>query len=494
MTVEVANAPPTAEEEYRRAAVLEAARRSFLFFVKLTFPEYHVGKVHGYIGRKLEEFEERVRRKESPRLILLMPPRSGKSELVSRRFPPWVLGRNPDWSVILTSYGADLAEELSGDARGLVQSEEYQEVFGLESAVDPRDAVELEKGRKALSHWRIQGKRGGMRAVGVGGAITGRGAHVLAIDDYLKNRKAADSDTEREDQWNWYRSTARTRVEPGGGILITATHWHHDDLVGRLRKLAAEDPNADQWEEIRFPAIAEEQDALGRQEGDALDPERFDLAALLNLKASVGDREWAALYQQRPTDEEGAIFKRDWWRHEDPRYAPTGSRWLVGDLAFSRNRQADYTVFGLWQVEPGPVYRLLDVYRERLTFPESRQAAIRLMGKYRFRAAIIEKKGQTDDRFKEWASGIGFPVLWYTPDRDKVQRAHAVTPMIAGGQVILPKEAPWLTDYLTEHGQFPAGAHDDQVDMTTMGLLAFSRGIRLRGSGGVQLRSFRVVA
>jgi hypothetical protein len=210
------------------------ARRRYLPFVKYTYASYHVSKAHRFLAEKLEKFEAEVREKKSPRLMVFLPPRFGKSELTSRRYPGWVLGRNPDWNVGIVSYGAELAEELSADARRVVISDEYGEIFGRLYSPDAGSSIEIDQSSKAVNHWRIAGRRGGVRAVGVGGALTGRGFDVCIIDDPIKGRKEADSETVRDDLWSWYRGTLRTRLEPGGGILLVQTRWHHDDLAGRL--------------------------------------------------------------------------------------------------------------------------------------------------------------------------------------------------------------------------------------------------------------------
>ena len=838
--------------------VKEMARQHFLPFVVYTFPEYHAAEVHKHIAWRLEAFERQVRERKSPRLIIETAPRVGKSELVSRKYGPWVLGRNPDWSVILASYGAELAEELSGDARRLVMSDEYAELFGVRAGLEPGETVELERQRKSVTHWRIANHRGGVRAVGVGGAVTGRGAHCfpsgtmiatedgdmdierlsllqypprvraydhttgtlvwkrivaarrewadelvelatcggrtiratgehpfydpergyraasllrpgdglaalqvpveqdvqrvrtaqtgprfdvhgllqpspthgrraalcqlrcgvrtialpsregageagllghvlfagvlnrasrgqmdptetvsrvwgdygegqallfgrlqggdaqdpfslhvaqesvpglrsrvptafisqgpllrqlcgpspfspdarewelalqdrhelfdlvhedapahpsprrqclrgvwhscrdgvaatgccpshqrepegqspresghalsdlprsasqvahdtvlstrrlrsgrvavydlqvegtsnyfangllvhncLIIDDPVRNRKDADSETLREDAWRWWQSTARTRLEPGGGVLLLMTRWHADDLAGRLLKQAAENPTADQWEVIRLPALAEENDPLGRspsffciwtpdgrfkgQEwGAPLDTERYDVEALIPM-ITTSSREWAALYQQRPTLDEGAIFKRkpfeDHAYDADPEDA-TGLIYQFWDTAHSRNRDADYSVCTTWRMEKTG-YRLLDRWKARVDFPTLKKEVVRVQQEWRASGVVIETVGSGHGAvlFEELRRDTRLPLLRYKPDRDKIARAHAVTPLIESGRVWVPKKAPWLTDYLDNLCQFPAGEHDDDCDSTTMALAYMS--------------------
>lgn len=309
----------------------------------------------------------------------------------------------------------------------------------------------------------------------------------------MKGRAEADSESERERVWKWWPQ-ARDRVQKGGGIILCMTRWHHDDLAGRLLRLAKENPDADQWEVINLEAIAPEHDPLGRAAGMPLAPHRYDVPDLLALKASIGDREWLAKFCGKPTDDEGAIFQRSWWRFEPLSAANPKATYLFADLAFSRREEADYTAMGVWGREDGPTFRLMDVVRRRLTFPDSRAEAERLWRRHRFRFAVIEKKGRTDDEFNAWRQGLPFPVFWYTPSKDKVLRAHSVTPAIASGQVILPSEpVAWLDDYLIELGQFDHGTSDDQVDMTTMALLILTGQERLRAAGP-KLITFKMVA
>lgn len=466
--------PKVLREEARK----ETARRHFLNFVKYTFPDYHAGSVHKLLGWRLEKFEQQVRNRESPRLIIFLPPRSGKSELVSRRFGPWLLGRNPDWSIILASYGAELAEELSGDARRLVMSDEFGDLFGTKTALDPGEVVELERQRKSVAHWRIANHRGGFRAVGVGGACTGRGADCFIVDDPLKNRKEADSQLVRDDLWHWWQSTARTRLEPGGGIIWLQTPWHHDDGGQRLIQQMHDDPGADQWEIIRLPAVAEEDDPLGREPGEPLDPVRYDRAALDQIKATIGSREWAALYQCRPSPDEGTIFQRKWFTDNaydaDPEDA-AGPIFQFWDTAHSRRKDADFSVCTTWRLERTG-YRLLDRFKARVDFPTLKAEVENYFTEKKAAAVVIETVGSGHGAvlFEALKRETRLPLIPFKPDRDKVARAHAVTPLLESGRVWVPRKTPWLSDYLDQMCQFPSGEHDDDVDSTTMALLYMS--------------------
>lgn len=254
------------------------------------------------------------------------------------------------------------------------------------------------------------------------------------------------------------------------GLVSHNTRWHHDDLAGRLLKLAEQNPDADQWEVVTLPALAEAGDALGRDEGEPLAPTRHSLAHLLNLKANIPPRDWLAKFQQKPTPDEGAIFKREWLRFEP---IPQRNGFIIHswDTAFSTKREADYSVCTVWRIEP-TCYRLLDVYRARIDYP-SLKDTIRLMAhnpKYPANMVLIEAIGTGQSLVQDLRNQTRLPITPYRPDRDKVARAHAVTALFAGGRVVLPEGAPFLTDYLDELLRFPSVDHDDQTDSTTMGL------------------------
>lgn len=448
--------------QLRDAARRALARRGFLPFVQHTKPDYVAEDVHVYLTSRLQAFVEACERKESPRLILKMPPQHGKSQLSSRQLPAWILGRNPKWRVALMSYSADWAHDLAHDARDVVTSEEYQALWP-DHILDPSST--------AVDDWGFRRKAGGggMIAVGRDGSITGRSAEVLIIDDPVKSRKEADSETIRNDTWKAWPHF-RNRVQKGGGILVVATQWHHDDLIGRLLAWAEEHPDADQYEVINLEALAPVDDPLGRDEGAALAPGRYDRDDLLKLRASMGEADWQALYCGHPTAQEGAVFLAEWFKYEHPPRASRGD-WVfqAADTAYSEKRTADYTVVGTWRVEKN-CFRLLDVYRKRMAFPELKQTIPVLAQDFDPIAVLVEDIGSGKSLAQELKADTKLPIIEWKPDRDKVSRANAVTHLFKSGKVILPIDAPWLRAYLSELLQFPASAHDDQVDMTTMAL------------------------
>lgn len=241
------------------------------------------------------------------RLLITMPPRHGKSELTSAHFPAWYLGTYPDHRIILSSYEADFAASWGRRARSILE-EHGLRLFDLQ----------VSKASSAADRWDIAGRRGGMNTAGVGGAITGKGAHLLLIDDPVKNSEEANSYVIRQKTWEWYQSTAYTRLEPDGAVIVIQTRWHGDDLAGRLLKEAKRHEDVYQWEILDLPAVARDGDALGRTPGAALWPERYNEKDLQVIRKSVGEYVWSALYQQRPQSDEGGKIKREWLRHWEP--------------------------------------------------------------------------------------------------------------------------------------------------------------------------------
>jgi len=423
-------------------------------------------------------------------LIVEMPPRHGKSELCSHYFPAWYLGRFPEHRFVLASYEAEFASSWGRKARDTF--EEWAPRF-FNVATDRRSS--------AADRWNIKAQQrgvsgGGMFTTGVGGALTGRGANVLVVDDPVKNAAQAMSRVQRDNTWNWWTSTARTRVEPGGVIMVIMTRWHEDDLAGRL--LAAMgistqgeehplyDPNADRYLRIRFPALAEDHDILGRSPGDALWPDRYPQAELERIKGSVkgGLRVWEALYQQRPSPQEGAMFEREWFPIVDE--IPAGTvikkRKRAWDQAASEStdyQDPDFTVgtkIALsheYDVVNGkrvkrPIYWIEDVKRFRKSAAKT-EAQIRTTAIEDGRGVRIRLNQDPGSAGKAQVSHFKRNVLnGYTVEAkretgSKELRADAMSAAAERGDVRLVK-GPWIEEWLTEVEQFPFGAHDDQVD------------------------------
>ena len=435
-------------------------------FILRIMPQYHMGWVHQEICDKLDRFLLDVQEGRSPRLMITMPPRHGKSELASRMFPAYALGRNPDLSIIATSYSADLASRMNRDVQRIIESEEYGAIFpGIR--LPGKNSSQF----RTSDFFELEGHKGGYRSAGVGGGITGMGGNILLLDDVLKDRASADSPTIRQNIWDWYTSTLYTRLAPGGGIIIINTRWHMDDLSGRL--LAAEAAgDGDKWQVINFPAIAE-QDEPHRRAGEALDPARYGLEQLQKIRAAIGSRDWEALYQQHPTPDGGAVFREEWFRRWKPtdipnRFEVVAMSW---DMTFKDSDSSDYVVGQVWGKQ-GAQFFLLDQVRGRWSFTETVEQFVKLAEKWPHASRkYIEDKANGPaviDTLKRKISGI-IPV---EPDGSKTARAYAVTPLFEAGNVLLPPPGmySWTDDLISELLQFPAGAHDDQVDALTQAL------------------------
>lgn len=310
----------------------ELARRHLMDFVHYSFKDYDANWHHKLIADKLEAVE----RGDILRLMLFLPPRHGKSELGSVQMPAWFLGRNPTKEIINASYTADLAVDFGRRVRNLVGGKEFGNLFDVKLAEDSQ----------AANKWNTD-KGGSYIAVGVGGPITGRGADVLIIDDPFKNRQEADSPVVRNQVWNWYTSTAYTRLSPKGAVILICTRWHDDDLAGRL--LAAETSGGDKWDVVSLPAIATKDENIDkkyhRPKGEPLWPNRFDLSRLESIKQVLGTYEWASLYQQNPVDEESIEFKKEWFkvRKEEEVDKLNTRRFLTIDTAGRMTGTSDYT-------------------------------------------------------------------------------------------------------------------------------------------------------
>lgn len=286
-----------------------AARNNMARFVNLfakTQP-YLMGWVHQEVCDLCDAFVEAVEKQLSPRLIIQLPPRTGKSEIISRALPAYILGQHPEWEVVCSSYNADLAADFGRDVRSLLHDPIYRDLF-------PR--VEVQKDSNSVSYVRLSAK-GSYTAVGVGGTLTGKGAHCLLIDDPVKSREDADSEVISDATWKWYQSVARTRLAPGGGLIICQTRWSTQDLAGRLIERMNERADAEKFHVYSYPALATE-DEPHRKQGEALHPERWPVAELEKVRGALDAREWSALYQQNPTPDCGLFFDREWFKW----YAP----------------------------------------------------------------------------------------------------------------------------------------------------------------------------
>jgi predicted phage terminase large subunit-like protein len=431
---------------------------------------YQVPKHLDLLDRLLLDLE--ARRLEGA--IVSMPPRHGKSMLCSHFFPAWYLLWNPDHRVIFLSHNANFAKEWGRKAKDVFAR--YAPLFGLSIREDSHSG----------DHWNIAGHSGGMDTTGVGGSLTGRGAHLFIADDLVKGHREALSETFRSSAWELWQSCVETRAEPGCIFLVIATRWHQDDVSGRLlREIGA--GLRPGWKVLSLPAIAGEGDALGRAPGEALWPERYPIEKLERIRtrwdhdeARLGPYWWSALYQQEPTPREGGLFKRSWFRYythddefyrlEDGRALKKSDCWcfLTCDLAVSTKTTADFFALGVWMIHPDTSTLLLhDVIHERLEGPDQGPLIARVSAERSPAFVSVEAVQYQLALVQElWRKGV--PAKEVRVDKDKVARAQLAATRMVAGTVYLRRGAPWLTDLEDELVSFPNARHDDLVDMLSM--------------------------
>lgn len=418
------------------------------------WPSYQDAHHHRLIARHLEMVE----RGEITRLMITMPPRHGKSMLASEFFPAWYMGRNPDHYVVTATYAQELADDFGRKVKNQIEDPSFQHVFpGVGLADDSKSAkrFHIEGQIGGLEHATTQ--RGAFYAVGVGGPLTGRGAHLLLIDDPVKNREDAESEVMRRKTKDWYTSTAYTRLMPGGRIVIIQTRWHEDDLSGWLQ---AEHGHED-WTVLNLPAISDD--------GDALWPEQYDVEALERIKRALPPRDWSALYQQRPSPDTGDYFKREWIIPVDV-VPPREQMAIYGGSDYAVTADGgDYTVHSVIGVDHTGRMYLLDLWRQQASSDVWVDAFCALVRKWK-PIGWAEETGQIK-------SGVGpflvkrmletgsYTVREQFPTRgDKAVRAQSIRGRMSMQGLHVPRDAPWYSDFVAELMSFPVGVHDDQVD------------------------------
>lgn len=483
------------------------AKRRLIAFTQRINPRYQAGWVHQDIARRLEKFSQDVANGLSPRLMLLMPPRHGKSELASRMFPAWHLGHCPDHEIIASSYNVSLAMSFSRKVKEVIDDPSYQTVF----------ATRLNPSNQSAEEWGLAAPhRGGYVAAGVGGGITGKGAHVLIIDDPIKNAEEADSPDVREKLWDWYGSTAYTRLAPGGGVLVIQTWWHDDDLAGRLQTAMANDPEADQFEVVKYPAIADGDEWLDtstdeiirvpaphtatdadpamsqleataravqagldmnvvrylRASGEALHPERYDRVKLNRIKKTIPNRFWSALYQQNPVPDDGAYFLKEHFRRAPIPQIRNANVYIAWDFAISEKKQNDFTVGTVGLQDYDDVLHIAEVLRFKsgdalfivnsiINLARRWYSSNLVLGFedgqiYRTLAALLKKR-MHEERF--------YPSIEVLPPvTDKLARARPLQGRMQQGMVSFNDQGDWYDAVRQEMLRFPAGVHDDCVD------------------------------
>ncbi len=384
-------------------------------------------------------------------VLVSLPIRHGKSELLDVWTPAWFLSLYPERNVILTSYGGELAEGFSRRCRNTLK-----EIGTVQTADDST----------ATHRWHTAAG-GGMVAVGVGGTLTGRGGHLILVDDPTKDSEEADSETMQRKLIDWFDSTLWTRREPGAVVVVLMARWHSADLYGYLR----DDPrHAGKWKEIRLPALAEANDPLGRAEGEPLCPDRYDREKLLYSKSTMQPRWWQALFQQAPASAEGSEIKRSWWRWYDELPVPrAGLDFVVSswDCAFRDSDGSDYVVGQTWGCY-GSYRYLLDQVHERMDFVATVNAIAANNERWKPNATLIEAKANGDAVINVLSASVS-GIVPVEPQGGKEARVRACSPQIEAGNVYLPK-TPWAAELVEEAAAFPLGKHDDMVDACSQAL------------------------
>ena len=472
------NLPPAVQQkvgaliaEARRAKAQEVAKNNFMEYVKYVWPNF----IHGRHHEKMARAFERVVEGQTKRLIINMPPRHTKSEFASYLLPSWFLGKFPSKKVIQTSHTAELAVGFGRKVRNLVDSDRYKDLF---------PDVALQADSKAAGRWATN-YAGDYFAIGVGGAVTGKGADLLIIDDPHSEQEAALAEVNPEiydKTYEWYTSGPRQRLQPGGAIVVVMTRWSKKDLTGQVLKSAAQRGGED-WEVIEFPALFES--------GEPLWPQFWSKKELEALRTELPNAKWMAQYQQNPTSESSAIVKREWWQIWEDDHPPSCEFVLQSwDTAFEKSNRSDYSACTTWGVfyqedDAGVIQAniiLLNAFRDRLEFPSLKKKAIEQCKEWDPDSIIVEKKASGAPLIYEMRA-MGIPVQEYTPVRgnDKISRLNAVSDLFASGRVWAPN-THWAEEVIDEVASFPAGEHDDYVDSVSMALMRFRKGGYIRSA------------
>ena len=446
-------------EKRKQIVSSERAREDFMQYTKAVWSEFIEGRHHKIMAEKFN----RVARGELKRLIINMPPRHTKSEFASYLLPSWLMGRNPKLKIIQATHTGELAVRFGRKARNLMNHADYKRIF---------PDVKIRSDSSAAGRWETD-KGGEYFAAGVGGAITGRGADLMIIDDPHSEQDAL-SPAALENAYEWYTSGPRQRLQPGGSIVIVMTRWSEIDLTGKLLKQQARDVLADKWEVVEFPAIMPDDTVLWG--------EFWKKEELLTVKASLSVGKWEAQWQQNPTSETTAILKRNWWKKWEKKELPNLTYVMQSyDTAFGKQETADYSAITTWGVfypeEGGPANIILcDARRGRWEFPELKRIAKEEYEYWDPECVIIEAKASGTPLTQELRT-MGIPVQNYSPSRgnDKFSRVNSVAPLMESGLVWAP-DTRWAEDVIEECASFPVGEYDDFVDTVTQALRRFREG------------------
>jgi predicted phage terminase large subunit-like protein len=448
-------------KDYQNKMTQEIGKDSFLDFIQHVYPGYKVGPHH----LKLIQIFEDIASGKKKRVIVNIAPRHGKSELISYLAPAWFLGKYPNKKVIMGSHTADLAVNFGRRVRNLVGSDSYKDIF---------PQIELQSDSKSASRWGTN-FNGEYFAIGVGGALAGRGADLFIIDDPHSEQEAK---TGRPDvflpAWEWFQSGPLQRLMPGGAIVVVMTRWSKLDLTGMITAQMDRNDDVDKWEVVEFPAI--------KEDGTALWPEFWDVDELLAKKAAMDIRYWNAQYMQKPTSQEGALIKREWWKVWENETPPQCEFTIMSlDAAQEANNRADYNALTTWGVffneeTNNFAIILLNSIKKRLEYPDLKKLVLEEYKEWEPDSFMVEKKSAGAALYQEMRR-MGIPVQEFTPGKgqDKIARVNAVSALFEGGVVYAP-DRRWAKEVIEECNDFPAGTNDDLVDSTTLALLRFRQG------------------
>ena len=452
-------------QQYKKELTQKKGKAQFLDFIKHVYPDYKVGAHHAKLAKLFEEIAQGKRK----RVIVNIAPRHGKSELISYLAPAWYLGNHPAKKVIMASHTADLAVNFGRRVRNLVGSDPYKDIF---------PDISLQADSKSASRWGTN-FNGEYFAIGVGGALAGRGADLFIIDDphSEQDAKLGKGDVFLP-AWEWFQSGPLQRLMPGGAIIVVMTRWSKLDLTGQIVNQMIKNDDVDDWEIVEFPAILEDK----RGEEVPLWPEFWPIEELQARRAALDVRYWNAQYLQNPTSEEGALIKREWWEIWEEEEPPACEFIIMTlDAAQEANNRADYNALTTWGVflnEETNNYAiiLLNAIKERLEFPELKQLCLDEYQEWEPDAFIVEKKSNGAALYQEFRR-MGIPVGEFTPGKgqDKISRVNAVSDLFSGGVVWAPDKR-WAHEVIEECNDFPSGANDDLVDSTTLALARFRQG------------------
>jgi len=465
--IDITKLPTDIREQYRRFQVLHAekkiqrkAKDDFMSFTKAVWPEFIEGAHHRVIAQKFNDLAN----KKINRLIINMPPRHTKSEFASYLLPAWMVGRNPKLKIIQATHTGELAVRFGRKAKTLIDSDEYSKIF------DTR----LREDSQAAGRWETA-QGGEYFAAGVGGAITGRGADLLIIDDPHSEQDAMSANA-FDNAYEWYTSGPRQRLQPGGQIVLVMTRWSKKDLTGVLLDNQKK-VKGDQWEVVEFPAILDHGKGM-----EPVWPQYWKIDELESVKATLPVGKWNAQWMQEPTSEEGALIKREWWRKWDKEFLPDVTYIIQSyDTAFLKKETADYsaiTTWGIFYPEEGgkPNIILLDAIKERYEFPELRREALEQYKYWEPDMVIVEQKASGTPLTHELRQ-MDIPVQTFTPSRgnDKHVRVNSCAPLFEAGLIWAPDEQ-FAEEVIEECASFPYGDHDDLVDSMTMAVMRFRQG------------------